>query len=155
LVIEISEPQGIISKSVGTFHNEVQGGEAEFMMLSKAKCFDYIDSLAQMGILEISRDPRGEERVELKVPLEELVREALEREGGKPPENRREFPEWICLTISKTVLKQRQFVFSKEDQLGVAAVFMGIICLQFGEDAFDASLKLLGAAHKARSTARN
>ncbi len=120
-------------------------------MLSKSKCFDYIDSLAQMGILELSKDLEGQEKVELKVPLEELVREALEREGGKPPEDRREFPQWVCLMISKAVLRQRQFVYSKEDLLGVASVFMGIICLQFGDDAFDASIKLLSAAHKAKN----
>ncbi len=125
------------------------------MMLSKSKCFDYIDSLTQMGILELSMDPEGQEKVELKVPLEELVREALEREGGKPPADRREFPQWICLMISKAVLRQRQFVYSREDLLGVASVFMGIICLQFGDDAFDASLKLLSAAHKAGNAAKH
>jgi len=124
-------------------------------MLSKSKCSDYIDSLVQMGILTLTRDKMGRERVELKVPLEELLREGIEREGAKPLEKEEEFPQWMSLLLSRTAVRQKEVFFSKEDLEGVASIFMSLICLTYGDDALAASKKLLMNAERNTSAARN
>ena len=125
------------------------------MMLSKSKCSDYIDTLVQMGILALFVDKKGEERVELKVPLEEILRDGLQRGGERPPEDTRRYPQWISLLLSKTVVKERELVFSKEDLVGIASVFMSLICLAYDDDVQSASVKLLRAAEKLRTAAKN
>ena len=154
--IEISKPQRIISENAEAFSAlELKEGSREEVMLSKTKCSDYIDTLVQMGILALFVDKKGEERVELKVPLEELLRDGLERSGEKPPEDTKKFPQWISLLLSKTVVTERELVFSREDLIGIASVFMSLICLAYDEDVLTASVKLLRAAEKLGTTAKN
>jgi len=156
LQIEISKSQRIISENTQAFSAlELKEGSREKVMLSKTKCSDYIDTLVQMGILALFVDKKGEERVELKVPLEELLRDGLERSGEKPPEDTRKFPQWISLLLSKTVVTERELIFSREDLIGIASVFMSLICLAYDEDVLTASVRLLRAAEKLGTTAKN
>ena len=124
-------------------------------MLSKVKCSDYIDTLVQMGILSLFVDKKGEERVELKVPLEELLRDGLQHGGERPPEDTKRYPQWISLLLSKTVVRERELVFSKEDLTGIASVFMSLICLAYDDDILTASIRLLKAAEKLRTAAKS
>jgi hypothetical protein len=124
-------------------------------MLSKVKCSDYIDTLVQMGVLSLFVDKKGEERVELKVPLEELLRDGLQNSGEKPPEDTKRYPQWISLLLSRTVVRERELVFSKEDLTGIASVFMSLICLAYDDDVLTASIKLLKAADKLRTAPKS
>ena len=155
LQIKISKSQRIISENAQALSAlELKEGSREEVMLSKTKCSDYIDTLVQMGILALFVDKKGEERVELKVPLEELLRDGLERSGEKPPEDTKKFPQWISLLLSRTVVTERELIFSREDLIGIASVFMSLICLAYDEDVLTASVKLLRAAEKLGTTAR-
>jgi len=156
LQIEISKSQRIITENTQAVSaDEFKERSREEVMLSKTKCSDYIDTLVQMGILALFVDKKGEERVELKVPLEELLRDGLEHSGEKPPEDTTKFPQWISLLLSKTVVTERELIFSREDMIGIASVFMSLICLAYDEDIQTASLKLLRAAERLGTTAKN
>src|SRR5438445_13604597 len=115
LQIKISKSQRIISENTQAFSAlELKEGSREKVMLSKTKCSDYIDTLVQMGILALFVDKKGEERVELTVPLEELLRDGLERRGAQPPEDTRKFPQWIPLLLVRSVVAEVARILSTE-----------------------------------------
>ena len=80
-----------------------EAGDPRRMNPAYEKFRNYIDSLVQMGVVELFTDEKGEERVSMKVPLQSLLWQGLRMEKTRAPKEAAKIPGWIAELANNTI----------------------------------------------------
>lgn len=110
-------------------------------MLSEVQFSEYVDALVQMGIIEVVAGEDSMEWIKLKVPLERLLLEAIEHGYTEPPGDVKFLP-WVSIILAKTIIEQRETLFSNDELAGIASVILGLL-VESGASELDAKYRQL------------
>ena len=110
-------------------------------MLNEVQFSEYVDALVQMEILEVTVGEDSTEWIKLKVPLERLLLDAIEYGYTEPPGDVKFLP-WVSIILARTIIEQRETIFSNDELAGIASVILGLL-VESGCSELDAKYRQL------------